>query len=114
MYKVIGCLTALSVALTCLAAAKNAVHVPLPLSNPLKAAEQEKLNSKPANVLFAEKELPSLGKAMAIGYYPRGAVSDLVFDRGPASDRGLASVSAKVSGVVKGASVFGGKMALSN
>jgi hypothetical protein len=42
------------------------------------------------------------------------AVSDLVFDRGPASDPGLASVSAKVSGVVKGASVFDGKVALSN
>src|SRR5262245_2007685 len=74
MYKVIWCFTALSVALTCVAAAKSAVHVPLPPSNPLKAAEQEKLNSKPANVLFAEKELPSLGKAMAIGYYPRGCL----------------------------------------
>jgi penicillin-insensitive murein DD-endopeptidase len=74
MYKVIGCLTALSVALTGVAAAKNAVHVPLPPSNPLKAAEQERLNSKPANVLFAEKGLPSLGQAMAIGYYPRGCL----------------------------------------
>jgi penicillin-insensitive murein DD-endopeptidase len=74
MYKVIGCFTALSVALTCVAAAKNAVQIPLPPSNPLKTAEQEKQNSKPANALFAEKELPSLGKAMAIGYYPRGCL----------------------------------------
>jgi murein endopeptidase len=74
MYKVIGCFIAVSVVLTCVAAAKNAAQVPLPPSNPLKAAEQEKLNSKPANALFAEKELPSLGKAMAIGYYPRGCL----------------------------------------
>jgi penicillin-insensitive murein endopeptidase len=74
MHKVMGCFTALSVALVCVAVAKNVAHVPLPPSNPLRTAEQEKQNSKPANVLFAEKELPSLGKAMAIGYYPRGCL----------------------------------------
>ena len=74
MYKSIAAVTALSVALTC-AAAKSAAHVPLPPSSPLKNTEQEKgQNSKPANVLFSEKKLPSLGKAIAIGYYPRGCL----------------------------------------
>ncbi len=64
--------TAFSVALTCAAAAKSTtpVHVPLPRNNPLKNTEQE----KPAMALFSEKKLPSLGKAMAIGYYPRGCL----------------------------------------
>jgi penicillin-insensitive murein endopeptidase len=74
MYRSGAVITVLSAVLTCVAAAKNATHVPLPPSNPMKAAEQEKLNSKPANALFAEKDLPSLGKAMAIGYYPRGCL----------------------------------------
>ena len=69
--------TALSVALTCAAAAKSVapVHVPLPRSNPLKTTEHEnQQDSKPASVLFSEKKLPSLGRAMAIGYYPRGCL----------------------------------------
>src|SRR4029077_1851978 len=66
---------ALSVALTCVAAAKSTAPVPLPRSNPLKNAEQEnQQNSKPAMTLFSEKKLPSLGRAMAIGYYPRGCL----------------------------------------
>ncbi|HVV61702.1 MAG TPA: penicillin-insensitive murein endopeptidase, partial [Pseudolabrys sp.] len=31
-------------------------------------------NTTPAKTLFAAKELPSLGKAMSIGYYPRGCL----------------------------------------
>ena len=67
----------LSVALICSAAAKNAasIYVPLPPSNPLKNAKEEKQRiSKPASALFSEKRLPSLGRAMAIGYYPRGCL----------------------------------------
>jgi penicillin-insensitive murein DD-endopeptidase len=30
--------------------------------------------SEPAKLLFSKKELPSIGKAMAIGYYPRGCL----------------------------------------
>jgi penicillin-insensitive murein DD-endopeptidase len=69
--------TALSVALTCAAAAKSTppVHVPLPRSNPLKPAEhQSQQNLMSASSLFSEKKLPSLGRAMAIGYYPRGCL----------------------------------------
>jgi penicillin-insensitive murein DD-endopeptidase len=69
--------TAFSVALICAAAAKSAapVHVPLPRNNPLKQTEQEKKqNSPPASALFSEKKLPSVGKPMAIGYYPSGCL----------------------------------------
>jgi penicillin-insensitive murein endopeptidase len=66
---------ALSVALACVAAAKSTALVPLPRSNPLKNTEEEnQQSSKPAMTLFSEKKLPSLGRAMAIGYYPRGCL----------------------------------------
>ena len=42
---------------------------PMPPAKP--AVAESKL---PAKVLFSKKELPSLGKAMAIGYYPRGCL----------------------------------------
>jgi penicillin-insensitive murein DD-endopeptidase len=75
MYRSVAVVTALSVALTSAAAAKSGAHVPLPPSNPLKNNEQEKQQqSKPAMALFSDKQLPSLGKAMAIGYYPRGCL----------------------------------------
>jgi penicillin-insensitive murein DD-endopeptidase len=75
LYRSVAVLTALSVALTGAAAAKSAAHVPLPPSNPLKNNEQEKQRkSKPAMALFSQKQLPSLGRAMAIGYYPRGCL----------------------------------------
>ena len=67
----------LSVALICSAAAKNAasIYVPLPPSNPLKNTKEEKQQiAEPASVLFSGKRLPSLGRAMAIGYYPRGCL----------------------------------------
>jgi penicillin-insensitive murein endopeptidase len=69
--------TAFSVALTCAATAKSTapVPVPLPRNNPLKNTEQEnQQTSKPASVLFSEKKLPSVGRAMAIGYYPHGCL----------------------------------------
>ena len=39
---------------------------------PAKPSMEE--NKQPAKLLFAAKELPTLGKAMAIGYYPRGCL----------------------------------------
>src|SRR6201982_2010536 len=77
MNRTLAVVTAFLVALTCAAAAKSAapVHVRLPRNNPLKSTDQEKQkNSPPASALFSEKKLPSLGKAMAIGYYPRGCL----------------------------------------
>src|SRR5437868_4995712 len=77
MSKSLTVVIALSLALTCSAAAKSAapVHVPLPRNNPLKQTEQEKKqNSPPASPLFSEKKLPSVGRPMAIGYYPRGCL----------------------------------------
>jgi penicillin-insensitive murein DD-endopeptidase len=77
MNKSLTVVIAFSLALTCAAAAKSAdpVHVPLPRSNPSKQTEQEKKQNSPsASALFSEKKLPSLGKAMAIGYYPRGCL----------------------------------------
>jgi penicillin-insensitive murein endopeptidase len=58
------------------AAGKDAAPkpVPLPQSNPLKAEKGKQQNSKPAMALFSEKQLPSIGKAVAIGYYPRGCL----------------------------------------
>ncbi len=43
---------------------------PLPPSRPSTAKDKT-----PAKYLFSAKELPSLGKSMAIGYYPRGCLS---------------------------------------
>jgi penicillin-insensitive murein endopeptidase len=41
----------------------------------LNSTEKEmQQNPKPANVLFSEQKLPSLGRAVAIGYYPRGCL----------------------------------------
>src|SRR5215472_10322242 len=77
MSRHVAVIAAFSVALACAAAAKSAapVHVPLPRDNPLKHIEHENQpNSPPASALFSEKKLPSLGKAMAIGYYPRGCL----------------------------------------
>ena len=58
-----------------IAAAQNAAATaPLP---PSKPAMTEKAREKavPAKVLFGAKALPSLGKSMAIGYYPLGCLS---------------------------------------
>jgi penicillin-insensitive murein endopeptidase len=49
------------------------VDTPLPRPKPpVSVAEREK--GVPAKFLFASKKLPSLGRAMAIGYYPRGCL----------------------------------------
>jgi len=45
---------------------------PLPPEKPTPAA---KIASTPAKQLFSAEKLPSLGKAMAIGYYPRGCLA---------------------------------------
>jgi penicillin-insensitive murein DD-endopeptidase len=75
MYGRVAVVAALSVVLSCAAAEKGAARVPSPPSNPSKNTEQEKKqNSKPAMDLFSQKKLPSLGNAMAIGYYPRGCL----------------------------------------
>ncbi|MFA6267072.1 MAG: penicillin-insensitive murein endopeptidase [Pseudolabrys sp.] len=56
-------------------AATVATPTPIP---PEKPAIADKSNTKdepvPAKKLFAAEKLPSLGKAMAIGYYPRGCL----------------------------------------
>jgi penicillin-insensitive murein endopeptidase len=49
----------------------SAAIVPTPMPPPKPAVSEAKL---PAKLLFSEKKLPSLGKAMAIGYYPRGCL----------------------------------------
>ena len=55
------------------AAQTPAAAAPLP---PAKPATTEKAREKavPAKTLFAAKELPCIGKSMAIGYYPRGCL----------------------------------------
>ena len=75
MNRALNAVIVLLLALISGAAAKSTapVHVPLPRSNPLKNAEQEK-KSPPASALFSEKKLPSVGKPMAIGYYPSGCL----------------------------------------
>jgi penicillin-insensitive murein endopeptidase len=46
---------------------------PLPPEKPTQA--EAKIASTPAKQLFSAEKLPSLGKAMAIGYYPRGCLA---------------------------------------
>ena len=57
-------------------AASEQARVPLPPTRPvLSKAQQAKVeNSEPAKLLFSQKKLPSIGKSMAIGYYPRGCL----------------------------------------
>src|SRR6476469_1525571 len=50
-----------------------AASAPLPPERP-KPAEPTAEQTEPAKVLFSHKELPSIGKAAAIGYYPRGCL----------------------------------------
>ena len=77
MNKSLTVVIAFSLALIFAAVAKSAalVNVPLPRNKPLKQTEQEKKqNSPPASALFSEKKLPSVGRPMAIGYYPSGCL----------------------------------------
>jgi len=59
----------------------TAVPAPLPSPKPAQPSpkpamtEQEKEKTLSAKQLFGEKQLPSLGKAVAIGYYPRGCLA---------------------------------------
>jgi penicillin-insensitive murein endopeptidase len=46
---------------------------PLPQEKPATEAKKKE-GQEPAKQLFSEKKLPSIGKAMAIGYYPRGCL----------------------------------------
>jgi penicillin-insensitive murein endopeptidase len=57
--------------LVCSAAAETPARIPLPPNNPSKGSEEK---SKPASALFSQKQLPSIGNAIAIGYYPRGCL----------------------------------------
>ena len=50
------------------------VSTPLPAPKPAIADGKKDERKEPAKLLFAEKKLPSIGKAMAIGYYPRGCL----------------------------------------
>jgi len=50
-----------------------ATPTPLPPDKPA-LSEQDKEKGVAAKFLFASKQLPTLGKAMAIGYYPRGCL----------------------------------------
>jgi penicillin-insensitive murein endopeptidase len=45
------------------------VATPMPPAKPMQAEDKQ-----PAKQLFGKAQLPSLGKAMAIGYYPRGCL----------------------------------------
>lgn len=47
---------------------------PLPPERPAIAEPKNGKGPVPAKTLFAAEKLPSLGKAMAIGYYPRGCL----------------------------------------
>jgi penicillin-insensitive murein endopeptidase len=51
-----------------------AVATPTPPSAPADTSVKASEASAPAKLLFSKKELPSIGKAMAIGYYPRGCL----------------------------------------
>ena len=64
---------ALSVGALAQAPHNPAPSTPMPLAKPATAAA--KVEPVPAKTLFAAEKLPSLGKAMAIGYYPRGCLS---------------------------------------
>jgi penicillin-insensitive murein endopeptidase len=50
------------------------VPAPMPPAKP-EIVEKDKKNGVVAKLLFAAERLPTLGKAMAIGYYPRGCLA---------------------------------------
>jgi len=50
-----------------------ATPAPLPQQKPA-VSEAKKDATEPAKILFSEKKLPSVGKPLAIGYYPRGCL----------------------------------------
>src|SRR5262245_44838999 len=76
MFRLVAVGASLALTLICGAAAKDApsAHVPLPPSKPVTNAEALKLQNSNASALFSEKKLPTLGQAVAIGYYPSGCL----------------------------------------
>src|SRR5436190_3297821 len=52
----------------------TAAPAPLPPQNPAMN-EKDKEKTLPAKQLFGGKQLPSIGKALVIGYYPRGCLA---------------------------------------
>ncbi len=50
------------------------VTVPAPMPPEKPAMAEPKKDETPAKILFSSEKLPTLGKAMAIGYYPRGCL----------------------------------------
>jgi penicillin-insensitive murein endopeptidase len=59
------------------AAAATTVATPMPPAKPAPAEDKKAASAEdkePAKQLFSHTQLPSLGKAMAIGYYPRGCL----------------------------------------
>jgi penicillin-insensitive murein endopeptidase len=54
-------------------AGSAASTAPLPPKRPV-ISEKALEKTAPANLLFSEKKLPSAGRSMAIGYYPRGCL----------------------------------------
>ena len=74
-FKSLSAFLTLWLALAFGAAAETPARVPLPPNNPAKnSAEKKQEGSKPASTLFSQKQLPSIGNAVAIGYYPRGCL----------------------------------------
>jgi penicillin-insensitive murein endopeptidase len=55
------------------AAPETPTTAPLPPQRPV-ISEKTLEKTEPAKLLFSEKKLPSIGRAMAIGYYPRGCL----------------------------------------
>ena len=74
MYRRLAAVAVLSVSLTAAEISLARAPIPLPPSRPLSNGTANTENSELAKILFSEKKLPSLGKAMAIGYYPRGCL----------------------------------------
>jgi len=76
MFRLIAVALSLTLASIYSAAAQEptSVHVPLPRSKPFKNAEELRQQNSNASGLFSEKKLPTLGQAMAIGYYPSGCL----------------------------------------
>jgi penicillin-insensitive murein endopeptidase len=50
------------------------VKAPTPIPTEKPTIAEPRIEAIPAKTLFASEKLPSLGKAMAIGYYPRGCL----------------------------------------
>ncbi len=74
-FKSLAAFLTLWLALACGAAAESPAHIPLLANKPLTNSEEKKQEgSKPASALFSQKQLPSIGSAVAIGYYPRGCL----------------------------------------